>query len=157
MTCSVCNAVNWLYRLFIELNLHLLGKHLSRCFHSEIHSAMSAHGNSQLEIDIAIDKTEAEYIREKVKIYIVLHPSKTQNGGYWLRSWTADRNRLIKHTWENTRQHTSVSVGWAACARSQIFSDVWELDTKLQCDEYLNTCKQTISDVCTVNSLMYQH
>ena len=35
-----------------------IGKHPSRCFHSEIHSAVSAHGDSQLERDIAVDKTE---------------------------------------------------------------------------------------------------
>ena len=53
--------------------------------------------------------------------------------------------------------YTSVSVGRAACAGSQIFSDVWELDTKLQCAEGLNTCKPTFSDVCSINNHIYQY
>ena len=101
------------------------------------------------------DKTKR--IWEKVEIYIVFHPSKMGNGRHWHRSWTTDRNQWIKHTWLYARQQTPVLVGGAACARSQTFSDVWEFDTKLQCTEYLNLCKQTISYVCIVFSLMYQH
>ena len=52
----------------IELNLHHIGKHPSRCFHSKIYSAISADGDSHLERDTAVDKTEAEWIFEKVKI-----------------------------------------------------------------------------------------
>ena len=64
----------------IELNLHHIGKRPLRCFQSEIHSAISEHGDSQLERDIAVDKTKAEWICEKVEIYIIFHPSKTENG-----------------------------------------------------------------------------
>ena len=41
---------------------------------------MNAHGDYQFEKDIAVGKTEAECIWEKVKIYIVFHPSKMGNG-----------------------------------------------------------------------------
>ena len=141
----------------IELNLHHIGKHLSRCFHSEFHSDISTHWDSQLVRDIAKDKLEPEGIWEKVNIYIFLHPSKMGNGRHWLCSWTTDRNQWKRHTWVYARQHTSVSVWGAACARSQTFSDVWGLDTKLQYAEYLNTCKKTLSDVCSINHLTYQY
>ena len=125
-----------------------------RCFHSGNHSTTRAHGDSQLERDVAVDRTEVEWILEKVKIYIVFHPSKMENGRHWLCSLTIDRNRWIKYTWVYTRQHTSVLVGRAACARFQTFSEVWGLDTNA---EFLNRCKQTFSDVCLLNSLMYQY
>ena len=40
------------------LQLHHIEKHPSQCFHSEIHSAISVHGYSQLERTIAIDNTK---------------------------------------------------------------------------------------------------
>ena len=68
------------YIACIELNLHHIGKDQSRCFHSEVHSAIGAHRESHLERDIAVDRTEFEWIWEKVKIYIIFHPSKIENG-----------------------------------------------------------------------------
>ena len=84
-----------------------------------------------------------------------------ENGRQWLGSWTADRNQWKEHmNIVCARQNTSLSVGGASCARSQTFSDVWEFDTKpymkLGCTEYLNTCNQTMSDVCTVINLKYK-
>ena len=134
--------------------MHHIGKQPSRCFYSEIHSATSAHGDSQLERDISINKTAEEWIWKEVKIYIVFQPSKMGNDRHWLCSWITNRNRWIKHTWVYARQHISVSVGGAACARSQTFSDVWRLDNIA---EYLNTCKQTFFDVCSINNLTYQY
>ena len=64
----------------IELNLHHIGKHPFRCFHSEIHSAESEHEDFQLERVIAIDRTKAEWIWEKLRVYIVFHLSKVENG-----------------------------------------------------------------------------
>ena len=84
---EICNNYTWpLYCCkltkwtCIELNLHHIGKHPSRCFHSKILSAISAHGDYELERDIAVNRTETEWICEKVKIYIVFHPSKMGNG-----------------------------------------------------------------------------
>ena len=128
--------------------------HPSLCFHSKIHSAISAQGDSQLERDIAVDRTEVEWIWEKVKIYIVFHLSKMENGRHWLCDWATDRCRWIKHTWVYARQHTLVSVGRTACTRFQTFYDVWGLDTNA---ENLNTCKHTFSNVCLMNNLMYQY
>ena len=62
------------------MNLHRIGKHPSGCFHSEIHSAISAHGDSQLDKDIAVERTKVEWIWEKVKIFILFYPSEIENG-----------------------------------------------------------------------------
>ena len=79
------------------------------------------------------------------------------NGWQWLRSWSTDRNRCIGHTRVYARQHTSVSVGGEACARSHTFSNIWGLHTKLHCAECLKTCDWTFSDVCSKNNVTYQY
>ena len=42
----------------IELNLQHIGKHPFQCFHSEIYSAIRVHGDTQIERNIAVDKTK---------------------------------------------------------------------------------------------------
>ena len=56
-----------------------MGKYPLRCFHSELHSAVSEHDDSQSERDVAIDKTKIERICDKFRIYITFHPSKMEN------------------------------------------------------------------------------
>ena len=64
----------------MEVNLHHIVLHPFRYFHSEIHAAISVHGDSQLERDVAVDGTETECIWEKVETYTVFHPSNMENG-----------------------------------------------------------------------------
>ena len=72
------------------MKLHRIEKHPFRCFHSEIQSTISEHEDSQLERDIATDKTQAEWIWEKIRKYIVFHPSKMETGRHWLRNYATE-------------------------------------------------------------------
>ena len=63
----------------MEVNLHHIVSHPFRCFHSEIHAAITVHGDSQLERDVAVHRTETECIWEKVELYTGLHPSNMDN------------------------------------------------------------------------------
>ena len=59
-----------------------------------------------------------------------------------------------KNTHEYMLDNTHRFRWGSTCARYETFSDVPGLDTNA---EYSSTRKQTFSDVCSINNLMYQY
>ena len=99
-----------------ELNIHhtaISEKHSSWCFHSTIQSAISKNKNSQPERNdqrLTVDKTRAEWIWDRLMIYIIFEPSEMKNGEKCLWSWTTDGNRSIRNAIVWTGQNTLLSV-----------------------------------------------
>ena len=87
-TCNnYMRPLNWskaTKQTFNELNLHHIGKHPYRCFHSKINSAVSGRKNSQKE------RSNNRLAGKINNIY--LFPS-VREGEHWLCRWTTDRNR----------------------------------------------------------------
>ena len=121
ITCALFNAVNWLKTLLLSYIYAI-----SESIRSEVFTPKSilqevntkALNYREVTGDLAIEKTRAERISERLTIYIVFHPSKIENVGHWLRRWTTGRNHWIEHTWAYARQNTSVSVGRAPWAKT---------------------------------------